>query len=129
VHIDVTLLRQGGRVQLTAPSLLLSSGTATGGKLVASGNRASTAVGDQSVLDVRGDGDEGLLHIQVLLRGSLVEVNVVLFGQSLTLLVRDCPLVLAIALVADQNLIYVHVRVLKTTVGFVTFNSLILESI
>ncbi len=96
---------------------------------MASGNGAGTAVGNQSVLDVRGDGDEGLLHIQVLLRGSLVEVNVVLFGQSLTLLVRDCPLVLAIALVADQNLIYVHVRVLKTTVGFVIINSLILEII
>lgn len=94
---------------------------------MASGNRASATVGDQSVLDVRGDGDEGLLHVQVLLRGSLVEVNVVLLGQSLALLVRDCPLVLAIALVADQDLIYVHVRVLKITGVICDINELVLK--
>ena len=98
---------------LAAAALLGRSSTASGGELVSSGHGAGTAVGDQSVLHVGGDGDEGFLDVEVLLRGRLIVVNVVLLGQRLALLVGDCPLVLAIALVADKDLIYVHVSVLR----------------
>jgi hypothetical protein len=78
---------RGGALFAAAPG---AGGGLVRGEAMCPGPRpADCAVSDQSVLDVRGDGDEGLLDVDILLRRGLEKVNVVLLRQRFSLLICD----------------------------------------
>jgi hypothetical protein len=75
------------------------------------GRLARLAV-DQPLLDVGGEGVEGLVDVDVALGRDLEEGYAELVGEGLALLGRDDPLLVPVALVSDQDLVDALSRVL-----------------
>jgi hypothetical protein len=79
----------GSLAASAATALRRRSGVLAGDQFVAPRGRPRAAVYHQSVFDIGGDLQEGLLDVHVLLRGGLEEVYVVLLSQGLALLIRN----------------------------------------
>lgn len=60
---------------------------------------------DDALLDVRGEGEEGLFHVDVGLGADLHEGDAELVGERLALLRRHRALLLPVAFVADEDLV------------------------
>lgn len=60
---------------------------------------------DDALLDISGQAEEGLLHVDVGLCADLHEGDAELVGERLALLRRDRALLFPVALVADQDLV------------------------
>lgn len=60
---------------------------------------------DEALLDVGGEGVEGLVDVDVALGGDLEEGDAELVGEGLALLGADNALLLPVALVADEDLV------------------------